>query len=106
MPCALQVDKLSFLPALEVVAGIPTGPSADFTQPFISQLKINGGGPVPGIGAQNAVPSFSSLAMKPTKVGTRGRAALPVLPIEQPLLHPLPASTARDIKYVAPKPGT
>ena len=63
-----QVDKLSFLPALEVLTGIPTGPSADFSQPFISQLKINGGGPIPGIGAQDAVPSFSSLAMKPTKV--------------------------------------
>lgn len=51
-----------------MVAGIPTGASTDFTQPFISQLKINGGGPVLGIGAQNAVPSFASLSMKPKKV--------------------------------------
>ena len=63
-----QVQQLSFLPYLEVVAGIPTGASTDFQQPFISQLKINGGGPIPGIGAQNSVPSFSSLAMKPKKV--------------------------------------
>ena len=63
-----QVQQLSFLPYLEVIAGIPTGASTDFQQPFISQLKINGGGPIPGIGVQTAVPSFSSLAMKPKKV--------------------------------------
>lgn len=63
-----QVSDLSFLPNLDTVAGIPTGPSMDLTQPFISQLKINGGGPIPGIGAQDSVPSFASLAMKPRKV--------------------------------------
>jgi hypothetical protein len=62
------VTDLSFLPGLDIVAGIPTGASADFSQPFISQLKINGGGPVPGLGAQDAKPSFSSLAMKPSQV--------------------------------------
>jgi hypothetical protein len=45
-----------------------TGLSTDFTKPFISQWKINGGGPIPGVGNQAATPSFSSLAFNPKKV--------------------------------------
>ena len=89
MPAATfaQVTDLSFLPGLDIVAGIPTGASADFTQPFISQLKINGGGPVPGLGAQNAKPSFSSLAMKPSQVRADPTvlAEMPPAPCRLPL---------------------
>ena len=45
-----------------------TGTSADFSKPFISQLKVSGGGPIPGIGSQNSVPSFSSMTFKALKV--------------------------------------
>lgn len=44
------------------------GTSADFTKPFISQLKVSGGGPIPGIGSQNSLASFSSMTFKPLKV--------------------------------------
>ncbi|CAK0786336.1 hypothetical protein CVIRNUC_009549 [Coccomyxa viridis] len=64
----VQVTNLTFLPALEATTGIPTGLSTDFTKPFISQLKINGGGPMPGFGAQDKVASFSSTTFKPKKV--------------------------------------
>ncbi len=46
------------------------GTSADFTKPFISQMKISGGGPIPGMGSQDSIPSFSSLTFKPKKVRT------------------------------------
>ncbi|EIE24891.1 hypothetical protein COCSUDRAFT_65584 [Coccomyxa subellipsoidea C-169] len=64
----IQVSALDFLPSLESITGIPTGTSADFTKPFISQLKISGGGPIPGVGSQNTLPSFSSITFKPKKV--------------------------------------
>ncbi|KAK9918030.1 hypothetical protein WJX75_000687 [Coccomyxa subellipsoidea] len=64
----IQVNALDFLPALESVTGIPTGTSADFTKPFISQMKVSGGGPIPGVGSQNTLASFSSMTFKAKKV--------------------------------------
>ncbi|CAL8464142.1 g3677 [Coccomyxa elongata] len=64
----IQVNALDFLPNLEAITGIPTGTSADFTKPFISQLKVSGGGPIPGIGSENSLASFSSMTFKPLKV--------------------------------------
>lgn len=65
--CQKNLNSCEFL-CQSGFLNVAAGTSADFTKPFISQMKVSGGGPIPGVGSQNTLASFSSMTFKAKKV--------------------------------------